>query len=170
MFDFSITETLDELDGMSIKEKLQELDELHNELDGAASEVLSAKEELESEYKEGVEKQLLQTTSQFVTENNLENVLLIQEGLLGDKTYELIYDGHSYSLYPIESDGDWWWHIRLKEQIVKNQVRYDLLAKIATLCNLPYKNGNDDIEVRVEESELFEKIKATAFATARHSK
>ena len=159
MIEFDITDMMDELEGLSIKEKLQELDNLHSELEDAADEVLSAKEDLEEEYNGRVEQRLLQSITQFASEQHLEDVLLIKNESSGSKTYELNFDGHTYSILPCGTMGEWTLVINLKDQIAQNQKRYDLLTKFAEVHNLPYKQGSGDIKVRVEEDELFEKIK-----------
>ena len=159
MIEFDITEMMDELEGLSIKEKLQELDSLHNELKDAADEVLSAKEDLEEGYNKRVEQRLLQSLTQFVSEQHLEDVLLIKNESSGSNTYELNFDGHTYSILPCGTMGEWTLVINLKDHIAQNQKRYDLLTKFAEVHNLPYKQSSGDIKIRVEEEQLLEKIK-----------
>ena len=159
MIEFDITEMMDELEGLSIKEKLQELDSLHSELKDAADEVLSAKEDLEEGYNKRVEQRLLQSLTQFVSEQHLEDVLLIKNESSGSNTYELNFDGHTFSILPCGTMGEWTLVINLKDHIAQNQKRYDLLTKFAEVHNLPYKQSSGDIKIRVEEEQLLEKIK-----------
>lgn len=153
MFDFNITEVLNALNGMSIKEKLEKLDSIYAELDDAANEVLSARKNLEKEYEEQILQSLEHSIIQLSAEQHLEDVLHIKD----DHSYEVVFDGHTYNLLFSEYDGKWYLVVNVVEP--ETQIYNDLLEKFANFCGLPFKKCNVGIELYIEESELFEKVK-----------
>lgn len=159
MFEFSITEVHDKLVGLSIKEKITELQALSNDLSDASLEVFRVKCELEKEYKEQIEKPLEHSITLLRFELHFEDILQIREGLCGRTIYEVVFEGHTYYLYLEVLGINWFLLVTVKEK--KARICYDLLEKFANRCGLPYKcqKGNRSIELSIEESKIFEQIK-----------
>ena len=154
MFNFNITEVLDALNGMSIKEKFEELDSIYAELDDAANEVLSARKELEKEYEEQIQQSLEHSINQLSAEQHLDDVLHIKD----NHSYEVVFGGHTYNLLFSEYEGKWYLIVNVVES--KTQIYNDLLEKFANFCGLPFTKCNVGIELYIEETELFEKVKS----------
>lgn len=162
MFEFSITEILNKLEGLSIGEKQEALDSLYEELDDAAQNVLNAKDDIAVEYEKQVGQTLEDSIINLRTDQHLEDVLQIIKETYST-SYQVLFDGNTYHICFGQDYGKWDMsvsvHVGYELSVIDE---YNLLRKFAKHCNIPfsYHRRGRCIAFFVEESELFEQVKS----------
>ena len=160
MFEFSITEILNNLEGLSIGEKQEALDSLYEELDDAAQNVLNAKDDLAVEYEKQVGQTLEDSIIHLRTDQHLEDVLQIIKETYST-SYQVLSDGNTYHICFGQYYGEWTMSVYVGYELSVID-EYNLLRKFAKHCNIPfsYHRRGRCIAFFVEESELFEQVKS----------
>ncbi len=159
MFEFSITEILDKLEGLSIGEKLEALDSLYEKLDDAAQNVLNAKDDLEAGYDNQVQQTLEDSITKLRIDRHLEDVLQIIKKVYST-SYQVLLEGNTYLICFAQSYGRWTMSVFVGEDLPVVQ-EFELLRKFAKHCDLPftYHRKARSIGLSVEEPEMFEQVK-----------
>ena len=96
----------------------------------------------------------LQLIADITEEHKEEYVTILKDGLIV-KTKQLPVE---ICVFHIE--GDWNLLIRISEHIANNEKRYDTLSSLAQLLELPYKRGDDQIKIEVNEGRLLSTLKS----------
>lgn len=151
MFDFDIEEIKKQLEGSNIQEKLEKLDsliadhedEIQNHED-AIDEVMAIRNEFVDEYKASVYD--LATVKSIVENKKWDEKVTI------DRFRNIIvnYASNKVILNVRWDNNVWSLNIRLMDFIANDSHRHQL-HELAEALNLPYKNGDDEIRVIVEE-------------------
>ncbi len=147
MIDFDIEDILNELENLSTQEKIMALDEIYDQLEEAASEVLSTQEEIEKQYEQDMRKQIDKATKKYAEENSIQNAIRIENGVI-----ECNYKDFGIRIQPFVYIGEWKLLISLTHTIC-----YWQLEEIAKTINVLYTKNND-ISIPVSEDELIPKV------------
>ena len=154
MIDFDLHEYLEEVENLSIKEKLEHLNNLYAELTDAADEVFDYMERISDEYKTAIFQKLNAEIESFIAENHLEESFTrLKDGLYTIKTQQ----NHLYISINC-SEGEW--SLDLWSDITNNSERKELLSSIANKAGLTYKKGSDLITANVDEDNLLPELKS----------
>ena len=155
MFEFDLETFMKEMEGLSLQEKIKQLDSLYDEMQDAAQEVLDCMCELEDEYDASVLETVTEEMQSFITEEHKEeSVTILKDGLIVKNNQFQVEIG----VFHIE--GDWSLLIRTSDHIANNERRYDTLSSLAQLLELPYKRGDDQIMIEVNEERLLPALKS----------
>ena len=155
MFEFDLETFMKEMEGLSLQEKIKQLDSLYDEMQDAAQEVLDCMCELEDEYDASVLETVTEEMQSFITEEHKEeSVTILKDGLIVKNNQFQVEIG----VFHIE--GDWSLLIRTSDHIANNERRYDTLSSLAQLLELPYKRGDDQIKREVNEERLLSALKS----------
>ena len=155
MFEFDLESYLEEMEGLSLQEKIEQLDSLYDEMQDAANEVFNCMCDLEDEYEASVLKKMTEEIQSFITEEHKEEYVTIQKDGFIVKTKQLPVE-----IFVFHIEGDWNLLIRISEHIANNEKRYDTLSSLAQLLELPYKRGDDQIKIEVNEERLLSTLKS----------
>lgn len=147
MIDFDINNILNELEDLSTQEKIIALDEIYDQLEETANEVMAIQEEIEEQYKQEMWKQIYEATQKYAEENNIQNAIRIDNGVI-----ECNHNDFDIRIQPFVYIGKWEILISLTHTICHWQ-----LEKIAKNLNVIYKK-DDNISIPVSEDELVPKI------------
>lgn len=151
MADFDIEETKKQLEGSNIQEKLKKLDSLIADLEDEIQnledeidEVMSIRNEFVDDYKASVYD--LATVKSVIENKKWDEKVTI------DRFRNIIvnYDSNKATLRVRWDNNEWSLNIRLMDFIANDSHRHQLY-ELAEALNLPYKNGDDEIRVIVEE-------------------
>lgn len=151
MADFDIEETKKQLEGSNIQEKLKKLDSLIADLEDeiqnledAIDEVMTIRNEFVDDYKASVYD--LATVKSIVENKKWDEKVTI------DRFRNIIvnYESNEAILHVRWDNNEWLLNIRLMDFIANDSHRHQLY-ELAEALNLPYKNGDDEIRVIVEE-------------------
>jgi len=151
MADFDIEETKKQLEGSNIQEKLEKLDSLiadledeMQNLEDAIDEVMAIRNEFIDEYKASVYN--LATVKSIVENKKWDEKVTI------DRFQNIIvnYESNKAILNVRWDNNKWSLNIRLMDFIANDSHRHQLY-ELAEALNLPYKSGDDEIRVIVEE-------------------
>ena len=155
MFEFDLETIMEEMEGLSLQEKIKQLDNLYDEMQDAAQEVFDYMCELGEKYDASVLKKVTEEMQSFITkEHKEEYVTILKDGFIV-KTEQLPVE-----IFVFHIEGDWNLLIRISEHIVNNEKRYDTLSSLAQLLELPYKRGDDQIKIEVNEERLLSTLKS----------
>ena len=155
MFEFDLETILEEMEGLPIQEKIEQLDSLYDEMQDAAQEVFDCMFELQNEYDASILKTVTEEMQSFITEKHKEEyVTILKDGFIV-KTEQLPVE---ICVFHIE--GDWNLLIRISEHIANNEKRYNTLSSLAQLLELTYKCGDDQIKIEVNEERLLSTLKS----------
>lgn len=152
-FEFDINSILEELEGLSVKERTEALESLCLQLEEAAQEVLSAKDSINYEYETEMRGRIATAVSAYIQDNHLEDSVSLVEAAV-----EVKCNDHKVRIMPICCSGEWSLILDIDDWREKNAVRYEQLQQLADKLRLTYKSGNVNIEVTVEEDELICKM------------
>ena len=154
MLDFDLDMYLEDLEGLSIQEKLKSLDNLYSELEDAAAGVLSYRDGISDEFEARIKAKLNEEMQSFIAERHLEeSVSKLKEG------WYVVRTAHNpINIYILCSSGELRISLWLKD-IYDNAKRYEMLSSIANKVGIPYKNGSDDVSLEVEEENLLPTLK-----------
>lgn len=154
MIDFDLHEYLEELEGLSIKEKLEHLNNLYAELTDVADEVFDYMNHISDEYETTIFQKLNAEVQLFIGENHLEeSITRLKDGFYTIKTQQ-----NQLYISIFCSEGDW--HLHLWSDITNNSERKELLSLIANKVGLFYKKGSDEITANVDEDNLLPELKS----------
>ena len=151
MDDFDIEETKKQLEGSNIQEKLEKLDSLIADLEDeiqnledAIDEVMAIRNEFIDEYKASVYD--LATVKSIVENKKWDEKISI------DRFRNIVvnYESNKAILNVRWDNNKWSLNIRLMDFIANDSHRHQLY-ELAEALNLPYKSGDDEIRVIVEE-------------------
>ena len=151
MADFDIEETKKQLKGSNIQEKLEKLDSLIADLEDeiqnledAIDEVMAIRNEFVDEYKASVYD--LDAVKSMVENKKWDEKVAI------DRFRNIIvnYESNKAILHVRWDNNEWSLNIRLMDFIANDSHRHQLY-ELAEALNLPYKSGDDEIRVIVEE-------------------
>ena len=155
MFEFDLDTILEEMEGLSLQEKIKQLDSLYDEMQDAAQEVFDCMCELGEKYDASVLKTVTEEMQSFITEEHKEEyVTILKDGFIVKNNQFQVEIG----VFHIEDD--WSLLIRTSEHIANNEKRYDKLSSLAQLLELPYKRGDDQIKIEVNEERLLPALKS----------
>lgn len=155
MFEFDLETFMKEMEGLSLQEKIKQLDSLYAEMQDAAQEVLDCMCELEEEYDASVLEAVTEEMQSFITEKHKEeSVTILKDGLIVKNNQFQVEIG----VFHVE--GDWSLLIRTSGHIANNERRYDTLSSLAKLLELSYKRGDDQIKIEVNEGRLLSALKS----------
>ena len=155
MFEFNLETILEEMKDLSLQEKIKQLDSLYDEMQDAAQEVFDCMCELEEEYEASVIKRVTEEMQSFITEEHKEEyVTILKDGLIVKNNQFQVEIG----VFHIE--GDWSLLVRTSNHIANNEKRYDTLSSLAQLLEFPYKGGDDQIKIEVNEECLLPALKS----------
>ena len=151
MADFDIEETKKQLEGLNIQEKLEKLDSLIADLEDeiqnledAIDEVMAIRNKFVDEYKASVYD--LATVKSIVENKKWDEKISI------DRFRNIVvnYESNKAILNVRWDNNKWSLNIRLMDFIANDSHRHQLY-ELAEALNLPYKSGDDEIRVIVEE-------------------
>ena len=155
MFEFDLETFMKEMEGLSLQEKIKQLDSLYDEMQDAAQEVFGCMCDLEEEYDASVLKTVTEEMQSFITEEHKEEyVTILKDGLIVKNNQFQVEIG----VFHIE--GDWSLLVRTSNHIANNEKRYDTLSSLAQLLEFPYKRGDDQIKIEVNEECLLPALKS----------
>lgn len=132
------------MEGLSLQEKINQLDSLYDEMKDAAQEVLDCMYELNEEYDASVLKTMTEEMKSFITEMHKEEYVTVlkNEFIVKNNQFQL-------ELRKFHIEDDWSLLIGTSEHIANNEKRYDKLSSLAQLLELPYKRGDDQIKIEL---------------------
>ena len=158
MSEFDIEEYMAGLEGLTIQEKVQELEDLCDELeyaceDDALEAVQDAMESLIDDYEKSVNDPLKASVSALINQKHWEDLVTIKKILLDD--YFIVNSKAYQILISTYWNLDHWviW-IQVTPFIASNAKRSETYANLAEKLNLPYQQGENLIQLNVEENEL----------------
>jgi len=155
MFEFDLETTLEEMEDLSLQEKIKQLDSLYDEIQDAAEEVFDRMCELREEHEASTLKSVTEEMKSFITEMHKEEyVTILKDGFIVKNNQFQVGIG----VFHIEDD--WSLLIRTSDHIANNEKRYDKLSSLAQLLELPYKRGDDQIMIEVNEERLLPALKS----------
>jgi len=158
MSEFDIEEFMAGLEGLTIQEKVQELEDLCDELeyaleDEALEEAQAALESLIDDYEKSVKDPLKASVTALINQKHWEDLVTIKKILFND--YFFVYSKPtSVRISTLWNQDQWIIIINNNEFVASNAKRYETYANLAERLNLPYQQGKEDIRVQVEENEL----------------
>ena len=155
MFEFDLETTLEEMKDLSLQEKIKQLDSLYDEIQDAAQEVSDRMCELREEHEASTLKTVTEEMKSFITEMHKEEYVTILKDVFIVKSNQLQVE---IGVFNIEDD--WGLLIRTSHHIANNEKRYDKLSSLAQLLELPYKRGDDQIKIEVNEERLLPALKS----------
>ena len=155
MFEFDLETTLEEMEDLSLQEKIKQLDSLYDEIQDAAQEVFDRMCELREEHEASTLKTVTEEMKSFITEMHKEEYLTILKDVFIVKSNQFQVE---IGVFNIEDD--WSLLIRTAHHIANNEKRYDKLSSLAQLLELPYKRGDDQIMIKVNEERLLPALKS----------
>ena len=91
----------------------------------------------------------------FITEMHKEEYVTILKDVFIVKSNQFQVE---IGVFNIEDD--WNLLIRTSHHIANNEKRYDKLSSLAQLLELPYKRGDDQIKIEVNEERLLPALKS----------
>ena len=151
MFDFDLETILEEMEGLSLHEKIKQLDSLYDEMQDAAQEVFDCMCELREEH----DASILEEMKSFITEMHKEEYMTILKDSFIVKNNQFQIE---IGVFHIEDD--WSLLIRTSDHIANNEKRYDKLSSLAQLLEFSYKRGDDQIKIEVNEERLLPALKS----------
>lgn len=154
MFEFDLETTLEEMEDLSLQEKIKQLDSLYDEIQDAAQEVFDRMCELMEEHEASTLKTVTEEMKSFITEMHKEEYVTILKDVFIVKSNQFQVEIGVYV------EDDWRLLIRTSHHIANNEKRYDKLSSLAQLLELPYKRGNDQIKIEVNEERLLPALKS----------
>lgn len=110
MEEFDIEEELENLEGKSIIEKCEALDELYDSLEEAANEVLEARDNICDKYEEACRKKFANEIKLFINTNFQGKKPDIDDRCI----CTFSYNGDSMSVYPSSIYGEWSVNVSLR--------------------------------------------------------
>lgn len=155
MFEFDLETTLEEMEDLSLQEKIKQLDSLYDEIQDAAQEVFDRMCELREEHEASTLKTVTEEMKSFITEMHKEEYVTILKDVFIVKSNQFQIE---IGVFNIEDD--WRLLIRTSHHIANNEKRYDKLSSLAQLLELPYKRGDDQIKIEVNEERLLPALKS----------
>ena len=155
MFEFDLETTLEEMEDLSLQEKIKQLDSLYDEIQDAAQEVFDRMCELMEEHEASTLKTVTEEMKSFITEMRKEEYVTILKDVFIVKSNQFQVE---IGVFNIEDD--WRLLIRTSHHIANNEKRYDKLSSLAQLLELPYKRGDDQIKIEVNEERLLPALKS----------
>lgn len=155
MFEFDLETTLEEMEDLSLQEKIKQLDSLYDEIQDAAQEVFDRMCELMEEHEASTLKTVTEEMKSFITEMRKEEYVTILKDVFIVKSNQFQVE---IGVFNIEDD--WRLLIRTSHHIANNEKRYDKLSSLAQLLELPYKRGDDQIMIEVNEERLLPALKS----------
>lgn len=155
MFEFDLETTLEDMEGLSLQEKIKQLDSLYDEIQDAAQEVFDCMCELRKEHEASVLKTVTEEMQSFINEKHKEEYVTISKDGLIVKNYQF-----QVEIGVFHTEGDWSLLIKTSDHIANNEKRYDTLSSLAQLLELPYKRGDDQINIDVNEERLLSTLKS----------
>lgn len=158
MFEFDIEDFMAGLEGLTIQEKVQELEDLCDELeyaleDEALEEAQDALESLIDDYEKSVNDPLKASVSALINQKHWEDLVTIKKILFNDYFF-VNSKPTSVRISTLWNQDQWVIIINNNEFVASNAKRYETYANLAERLNLPYEQGKEDIRVQVEENEL----------------
>ena len=155
MFEFDLETTLEEMEDLSLQEKIKQLDSLYDEIQDAAQEVFDRMCELSEEHEASTLKTVTEEMKSFITEMHKEEYLTILKDVFIVKSNQFQVEIRVFNI-----EDDWRLLIRTSHHIANNEKRYDKLSSLAQLLELPYKRGDDQIMIKVNEERLLPALKS----------
>ena len=155
MFEFDLETTLEEMEDLSLQEKIKQLDSLYDEIQDAAQEVFDLMCELREEHEASTLKTVTEEMKSFITEMHKEEYLTILKDVFIVKSNQFQVEIRVFNI-----EDDWRLLIRTSHHIANNEKRYDKLSSLAQLLELPYKRGDDQIKIEVNEERLLPALKS----------
>lgn len=155
MFEFDLETTLEEMEDLSLQEKIKQLDSLYDEIQDAAQEVFDRMCELSEEHEASTLKTVTEEMKSFITEMHKEEYLTILKDVFIVKSNQFQVEIRVFNI-----EDDWRLLIRTSHHIANNEKRYDKLSSLAQLLELPYKRGDDQIKIEVNEERLLPALKS----------
>lgn len=155
MFEFDLETTLEEMEDLSLQEKIKQLDSLYDEIQDAAQEVFDRMCELSEEHEASTLKTVTEEMKSFITEMHKEEYVTILKDVFIVKSNQFQVEIRVFNI-----EDDWRLLIRTSHHIANNEKRYDKLSSLAQLLELPYKRGDDQIKIEVNEERLLPALKS----------
>lgn len=155
MFEFDLETTLEEMEDLSLQEKIKQLDSLYDEIQDAAQEVFDRMCELTEEYEASTLKTVTEEMKSFITEMHKEEYVTFLKDIFIVKSNQFQVEIRVFNI-----EDDWRLLIRTSHHIANNEKRYDKLSSLAQLLELPYKRGDDQIMIKVNEERLLPALKS----------
>ena len=155
MFEFDLETTLEEMEDLSLQEKIKQLDSLYDEIQDAAYEVFDRIFELMEEYEASTVKTVTEEMKSFITEMHKEEYVTILYRVFIVKSNQF-----QVEIEVIYIEDVWRLLIRTSHHIANNEKRYDKLSSLAQMLELPYKRGDDQIMIKVNEERLLPALKS----------
>ena len=158
MLKCDINEVMDEIKGMTIREKNKYLEKFHDELLDFASNVDELKEKVNDDYYDLIKKQIRESLQSFVNEKHWkEEIGFDNEACLqkrNGKTLAWIVLSYLGSSFIKDEDSSWRVNVITGFSQIGN-----ILPGFLDKLSLPSKEGTASINIPVEESEIVPTLK-----------
>lgn len=158
MLKCDINEVMDEIKGMTIREKNKYLEKFHDELLDFASNVDELKEKVNDDYYDLIKKQIRESLQSFVNEKHWkEEIGFDNEACLlkrNGETLAWIVLGYFGNCFIKDEDSSWRVNVITGFSQIGN-----ILPGFLDKLSLPSKEGTASINIPVEESEIVPTLK-----------
>ena len=154
MFEFDIEEYMADLEGLTIQEKVQRLEDLSADLEDALEAAIGdidyAKESLIRDYEKSVHDPLFASVSELINKNHWGDLVTEQ-----NKFFIVNSKPTSVGISARWNQWDQWVIKMIPTEFIANHTkRYEIFANLAERVNVPYGQCGDGVIVKVEENEL----------------
>lgn len=165
MLKCDINEVMDEIKGMTIREKNKFLEKFHDELHGFASKVDDLRGTLNDEYRDSIRQQVGESIRSFVTEKHWENMVEFWDELPEFYSFDVLLSRNGslrawitlcYPKYYTTSDDEKLWRIILTSNL---SLMSNTFPDFVNELGLANQTGDASIEIHAEEDEVFPILK-----------
>ena len=153
MFKFDIEETIKELEGLSLLEKVEKISDLHAEMDDALSDVDNLEEELTKEYEDSITGPLTTSVEKFIKERHWEKHFSVHQDY--SPVFTIESEKAKVKLAPAFQVGfGWFLQIEPSSHESNNPLDFKIVPELETAMAALMNGGNDEMRVYIKENEL----------------
>ena len=153
MFKFDIEETIKELEGLSLLEKVEKISDLHAEMDYALSDVENLEEELTKEYEDSITGPLTTSVEIFIKERQWDKHFSVHKDYYPVFTIES--EKAKVKLAPAFQVGfGWFLQIEPSSHESNDPLDFKIVPEVETAMAALMNGGNDEMRVYFKENEL----------------
>ena len=165
MLKCDINEVMDEIKGMTIREKNKFLEKFHDELLDFASKVDNLRGTLNDEYRDSIRRQVGESIRSFVTEKHWEDMVEFRDELPEFYSFDVLLSRNGshrawitlcYPKYYTTSDDEKLWRIILTSNL---SLMGDTFPAFVNELGLANQTGDAQIEIQAEEEEVLPILK-----------
>jgi hypothetical protein len=153
MFKFDIEETIKELEGLSLLEKVEKISDLYDELEDAHSEVQNLQDEVTKEYEDSITGPLTTSVEKFIKERQWDKHFSVHKDYYPVFTIES--EKAKVKLAPAFQVGfGWFIQIEPSNHESNNPLDFKIVPELETAMAALMNGGNDEMRVYIKENEL----------------